>query len=255
MPFVVRPKAVFGTPKKITKELREKNPRWKLRFYPNPQKPDRRFDYRRDFLMFPVSPDHVEGFPEAFVNSVNFAHKNKLHQRKELEQYVPVPKVSGSHAEAETLQGDQFVVRPLRHFGGMGYRVTSNRLDFSPGTEYISELFPKRREYRVIFLFGKPLIFMRKKPNDNVTEEAPWGHQNSFFQTINDIPGCRLSETDCVPRLSSCPAVSGAHIVAADILYNKNSEGKYSVLELNFCPGLDIDNNRARVVEGILNRV
>jgi len=50
------------------------------------------------------------------------------------------------------------------------------------------------------------------------------------------------------------PAVAAAHIVAADILYNSKSDPKYMVLELNFCPGLDIDNNRATIVEAIKNR-
>jgi hypothetical protein len=253
MPFVVRPKAIFGTPKKVTRALRTRNIKWKLRFYPNPDK-TRVFDYNRDFFMLPISPEHVLHAPAEFLNTVNFGKMNKLYQRKELSKYANVPKVAGSHSEAEGLSGSKFVVRPLRHSGGLGYRVTSDRLSFTPGEEYISELFPKRREYRVIFLFGKPLIILRKKPNEGVTEEAPWGHQNSFFQTVNDWGTCRLQGTDCVSKLQGSPLVRGAHIVAADVLFNSKVEGQYAVLELNFCPGLDIDNNREKVVEGILNR-
>jgi hypothetical protein len=136
----------------------------------------------------------------------------------------------------------------------MGYRVTGDRLDFVVGQEYISELFPKRREYRIIFLFGKPLISLRKKPNEGVTDAEPWGHANSRFQTIIDVPNCRLSGTDVYDRLSAMPAVKAAHIVAADVLYNVKSDPKYSVLELNFCPGVDIDANRASIVEAIRGR-
>lgn len=254
MPFVVRPRAIFGTPKRLTRELRGRNIRWKLRFYPNPAKPDRMFDYRRDFIMLPAKPTHVLNAPEGYEKVQAFSALNKFTQRKELSKYVPTPKAATTTAEAAELSGDKFVVRPLRHSGGLGYRVTEDRLDFSAGEEYISELYRKRREYRVIFLFGQPLIFLRKKPHDGITEEAPWGAENSFFQTVNDVSTCRLSGTDCVSRLMSFPVVRFSHIVAADILFNSKLDPSYSVLELNFCPGLDIDNNRQKVVEGILNR-
>lgn len=244
--FVVRPKAILSTPAKVAAELQGKS-----RYYPN-EKRVRIFDYKRDFLMCPVHPEHVKNAPLEYATVIYFAQRNKYGQRKILEQFVPVPKASvGSD---NNLTGDKFVVRPLRHSGGAGYRVTGDRLDFVVGQEYISELFPKRREYRIIFVFGQPLIVLRKKPNEGIDADQPWGHENSKFQTINDVAGSRLAGTDVFDRLGAMPVVKYAHIVAADVLYNSKSEPAYSVLELNFCPGLDIDNNRAKVVEAIRGR-
>jgi hypothetical protein len=92
---------------------------------------------------------------------------------------------------------------------------------------------------------------MRKKPNEGVDTAAPWGHVNSFFQTINDVPASKLAATDCITRLGAFGPVRGAHIVAADVLYNSKADQPYVVLELNFCPALDIDNNRQKVVDYI----
>lgn len=246
--YVVRPKGIRGTPSDIAQALHTQTRR-----YPNRQPV--RFDYRRDFFMTPVAPQDVSNAPDTYSALYNFLTRNKYGQRKILGQYVNVPACAASQSEAAALSGDKFVVRPLRHFGGMGYRVTENKLDFAAGSEYISELYPKKREYRVIFVFGKPLIWLRKKPNGGCTSEDPWGHENSFFQTINDVPNSRLCGTDCVARLTSSRLISTAHIVAADILYNGRLDQKYAVLELNVCPSLQIDNNREKVVDAIRQRV
>jgi hypothetical protein len=98
------------------------------------------------------------------------------------------------------------------------------------------------------------LIVLRKKPNDGVSEAEPWGHVNSRFQTINDVPGSRLAQTDALTRLSQLDVIRGGHIIAADLLYNSRDAKPWVCLELNFCPALDIDNNRAKVAEAIRAR-
>jgi hypothetical protein len=247
--FVVRPKNIKGTPFAVAHDLG-----CQTRFYPN-EKRVRRFDFRTDFFMVPVTQQQVTNAPDTYVDFLLFAAANKYGQRKRLEAAgIPVPRVAGSTGEASELGGSQYVVRPLRHSRSQHYRVTENRLDFVAGKEYISELYPKRREYRVIFVFGKPLIWLRKKPNEGIDEAAPWGHLNSRFQTIHDIPNCKLTLTDCVDRLSAFAPIRGSHICAADVLYNSKEKSKYVVLELNFCPALDIDNNREKVVAAIQGR-
>lgn len=247
--FIVRPPSILRTPTAVAHDLGART-----RFYPNPRHP-RVYDFNRDFLMVPVNPREVRNAPADYVHTFAFAQRNKYGQRRALEAAgIPVPRVAQSEAEAAGLAGSQFVVRPLRHARSAHYRVTQDRLDFSPGTEYISELYPKRREYRVVFVFGNPLIVLRKKPNEGVTEAEPWGHVNSRFQTINDVPGSRLSQTDALQRLASFPVIQAAHIVAADLLYNNRHEKPWVCLELNFCPALDIDNNRAQVVSAIQGR-
>lgn len=254
MPFVVRPRSILGTPRSINRALRRVDIRWKLRYYPSPVKPNRMFDYRRDFMMFPARPEHVLNAPAEYSSVFAFSQLNKYGQRRYLNEFVPTPQAATTPAAAAALAGDKFVVRPLRHSGGLGYRVTSDRSDFNPGAEYISELFPKRREYRVIFVFGQPILYLRKKQHEGVDETQPWGAANSSFQTILDVPGSRLAGTDCVPRLSNIPVVRAAHIVAADVLFNHKHDPVYSVLELNFCPGIDIENNLQKIVEVIRSR-
>jgi hypothetical protein len=50
--------------------------------------------------------------------------------------------------------------------------------------------------------------------------------------------------------LSENPVVQAADIVAVDILYDK-VKPQYVVCEFNTCPGLDIVDNRAKIVEAI----
>lgn len=248
--FVVRPRAIRRSPRRLALDLG-----CQTRRYPNLQPVV--FDYRRDFLTVPVYPPSIVNFPPEYLQVMAFARKNKYDQRRSLtDAQIPAPSAAKDYITAATLTGDRFVVRPLRHSRGLGYRVVSDRLDFVERREYISDLYPKRREYRVIFVFGKPLIYMRKKPNEGVQTDAPWGHLNARFQTINDVAGCRLAATDCVPRLSELPVVRAAHIIAADIVFagSANPSMPYAVLELNFCPGLEIDSNRVKVVEAIRTR-
>lgn len=246
--YVIRPRGIRGTPAKMAGTLQ-----CQTRFYPNTRHP-RRYDYLRDFFMTVPHPEHVSNAPATYNDLYHFSSRNKYGQRSILSNFVPVPRFAATQAEAASLTGTQFVVRPLRHSGGLGYRTTGDRLDFIGGQEYISELFPKRREYRIIFLFGQPVVVLRKKPNEGVDETQPWGHENSTFQTINDVPSCKLSGTDVFTRLSAMPAVQAAHITAADILYNSKSDPKYAVLELNFCPGIDIENNVNTITEVIRGR-
>ena len=177
--FVIRPKHIYSTPKHIATDLA-----CKVRSYPRPEKPKRRYVYNRDFFMVPIDPSVVINAPTHYGDMYAFSTRNKLGQRQQLAQFVNVPRCAGSPEEASALEGAQFVVRPLRHTGGIGYRVTADRHDFIPGQEYISELFPKRREYRIIFVFGQPLIVLRKKPNEGVTHDLPWGHQNSLITSL-----------------------------------------------------------------------
>jgi hypothetical protein len=249
--YVVRPQAILGTPRALAADL---GGNWRSRFYPNPAYPSRVFDYNRDFLMTPVPPANVRNAPPEYIDTFNFATRNKYGQRRLLQAAgIPVPAVADSHDGARSLAGTQFVARPLRHSRGAGYRVTSDRSGFTPGEEYLSEFYPKRREYRIIFVKGEPLIYLRKKPNEGVDASQPWGHVNSRFQTINDVPGSRIGRTDAASRLSGYSVIRGAHIAAVDILYNDRERQPWVALEVNFCPALDIDNNRARVVEYILS--
>lgn len=106
----------------------------------------------------------------------------------------------------------------------------------------------------MIFVFGNPLITLRKKPNGEATQEEPWGHINSTFQTITDVAGSKIAATDFYWRMAHNPLVRSAHILAVDILYNSKQPEQYVILEFNACPGVDIVANRAKIVETIRAR-
>jgi glutathione synthase/RimK-type ligase-like ATP-grasp enzyme len=252
MPVVVRPRGIKTTPRALAEDLD-----WTTRAYPNRSRLS--LDYRTDFFMAPVAPEFVRNAPAGYTDLYHFLSRNKYAQRKALAALgLPTPRTVGSHTQARELFGDgrgRFVVRPMRHSGGQGYRVTEIPTDFVEGQEYLSELYPKKREYRVVFVFGNPRISLRKKPHGETPEESPWGHANSRFQTINNTAESRLAQTDFYWRAAHCPLVRSAHILALDILYNERREDDpYVVLEANTCPGLTIDDNRTKIVEAIQAR-
>jgi hypothetical protein len=161
-------------------------------------------------------------------------------------------RTSAPDAEPDLRSSDEFVVRPLRHRSGIGYRVTFDPNDFEEGREYISRLYPKRHEYRVIFCFGTPLITLLKRVPEGIDPNGPWNHANgSTFITVNNPDNNRLRHTDCIERLSAFSVVKNAHLVAADIMLGDNHD--YVVSELNFCPALTIENNLRKVASHALS--
>lgn len=141
----------------------------------------------------------------------------------------------------------RFVVRPLQHRGGLGYRITDRIDDFIEGKEYISELYPKTHEYRVIFCFGTPIITLYKRVPDTADRDGPWNHAcGSTFVTVNDINNNRLRHTDVYDRLKEFDVIKHAHLCAADIMLGQE-RGNYAVCELNFCPSITIATNLERV--------
>lgn len=239
---VLRPEGISGTPKALAQELGVQTRKWPG-FSGTP-------DFDQDlFLVYPDALAVKAADKPAYGVCRSFFAMDKPHQRLALgAQGIPIPRTFVHKIHVAGAGESAWVVRPLRHSGGEHYRLTTNPLDFNEGSEYIAALFPKKREYRVIFAFGKPIIYLRKKQNEGVSAEEPWGHTNSVFQTINDVPGSRIAQTNCVALLSALPVIRTAHLIAVDILWNN---GNYVVLEVNTCPGLDIDANRAKVVEAV----
>lgn len=209
-------------------------------------------DWNQDlFLAYPKPSQYnnqLQNLPNSYDIISNFYTANKKLQRSILNSYnIKTPESYAANAR-------HFVVRPLRHYGGINFRVTNNSEDYNPQYEYISPLFPKKREYRVIFVFGTPLIILRKKPDDNATVDAPWNHTNgSFFQTISSLSECRLhTQTSFFSDISDCPLIQHTHIVAADVLTNSSD---YAVCELNFSPAITLPNNLQRIYDHVYSRI
>lgn len=248
--FIMHPVGIRSTPISLGTSLSAR-----LRQYPGRLTGD----YTRDlFLVYPPSNEVITKNREMqyhYELCRNFFSRDKAEQRVNLNvaYSIPVPATYTDHDSVPeyTLPGHMFVVRPLRHHGGRDYVITPDPHNFVEGEQYISELWPKEREYRVIFAFGKPVVWLRKKPNPGVSADAAWNYGNTVFQTINDTAGSKLAQTDCIAKLLTVPAIQHAHIVAVDVMWKSGKNGQpaeYAVLELNTCPAITIEDNLNTVV-------
>jgi hypothetical protein len=158
------------------------------------------------------------------------------------------PSLDNPRGQREGAETPTFIVRPLRHAGGIGFRLTKTPTDFIPGQEYVQRLFPKTREYRLIYVKGTFLVTLRKKVPEGTPRDQPWNHSaGAVFKTINPET-CKLADTDCLSRLSANPIIKSAHIVAVDVLWNLSG---YVVAEFNSCPGLSIETNLSRIAQHV----
>lgn len=199
-------------------------------------------NWHRDFFMAypPVYAGGMSNLPPSYQHLSTFWSSNKSEQRELLQSVgVLTPE---SHAD----QATHFIVRPNRHYGGHDYRITTDPNDFNPATHYVAPAFPKKREYRIVFLYGHPLILMRKKQGPNVGPFDPWNHGNgSYFQTISSIDQCKLAaDTSFFSDIQKMVVVRDAHLIAADVMSNGNS---YAVTELNFSPSITLPDNLLRI--------
>jgi hypothetical protein len=248
--FIIRPSDIRRTPRELASRFAVETRRY-------PSRIRTVFDYRRDLFLIYPPPQSVYNRPSRGANGqfqsvypyerlYSFFSSNKAAQRQTLKlNGIPVPETYTDRYEAAYAIGGTWIVRPLRHSGGQGYRITTNATDFQHG-EYLSRVFPKDHEYRIIFVLGEPLITLYKRVPEGLSPQLPWNHANgSTFVTVNDIRKCRLSRTNIYDVLRSLPIIKYGHIIAADILWS-NGNG-YVICELNTCPGLTIDNNLERV--------
>lgn len=207
--------------------------------------------FGRDFFMHYPSPNVVRGNVQEYQPLWEFFDANKRDQRRILaRQGLPVPTEAGVQGSAPP-----YVVRPLRHQGGHGWRITDQSTDYHPAREYITSLFPKTHEYRLIFVLGKPIIFLKKVSagDRRLRADEPWNHGNTNFSTIPaaDWPRSNLrTSTNCFDALVGNPVLQHAHYVGVDILYHGPSH-VWTVCEFNSCPALTIPENRLAVVDAI----
>lgn len=235
--FIVKPLHFRKSPLALKRAI----PARKLVSYPGRYQPA--LDYRQDvFLAYPDPdryPNPIVNVPESYGFLSSFYATNKRSQRLFIRDY-------SSLKTPESYASTHFIVRPLRHFGGHDYRITDDPSDFNPEAEYIAPAFHKKREYRVIFVMGSPLILLRKKPGEGAQPFDAWNHTNgSFFQTVNDWPSSPLTRTSFFDDAGSLCVLRDAHLIAVDVLLG--DDNTYAVTELNFSPALSIPSNLERI--------
>lgn len=182
-----------------------------------------------------------------------FFSGSKAQQRKNIGlQEIPTVPCAYDHTDADSLPdyGHGFVVRPLRHSQGLGWRTTNSRRDFHEGREYIQSLVHKRREYRAILCRGQLQLVLRKRtPESNPL--APWNHaQGSSFVTV-DATRSNLAGSGILENLTQSHLVRNIDLVGVDII--QDNSGSTFVLEFNSCPSISIQENVNKIAEYFVN--
>lgn len=229
--FVIRPKSILTTPRALAEKLGARGTRTD------------RADWSRDFFL--SYPENVANADETYRLLRRFASKTKKGQRDAIRQ-------TGVHVP-ECYESDRCVVRPLRHMAGAGFQIVPRtELQFNPATHYASPFFPKKWEYRLIFVKGRHTLTLFKRVDPGTPSDVPWNHAcGSTFVTTDNWENCRLRHTEVLTHLLACPIIQAAHLVAVDVMLNKTPGGSwnYAVCEYNFCPSLSIEGNLEKVIE------
>lgn len=191
-----------------------------------------------------------------------FASATKPAQRSLLRANgFPTPFTASSHEELERggLRTDQtepescaYIVRPLRHSQGRGWRLTNNPSDFQEGREYVQEVYPKNYEYRILAVRGTPLVTLLKRRPEHLTQDQPWNHANgSTFVTVTDENNNRLRHTNVYQLIEQSQLFKGIDLCGIDVMYSRRND--YAIAEVNLCPSLEIESNLQRISNHVLS--
>lgn len=259
--FILRPPSFGSTPKRLRKYFRAQG-----LVKVTPHEPIS-VDWNQDFFMAYPPVEMVSNAPPEYREMRALYVSDKLRQRQWLNsQGFAVPRTFTRLQQpfgipSFTGRDHEFVVRPVRHTQGLEYRLTRDPSDFDPGCEYLSEVFPKRWEYRVILSYGKPILTLLKKfIRDPANFNMPWNHAHgAYFVTCHSYTSNRLRWTDIYDRIQASDVLSQFHIIALDVLLGDRrvlglSRTPYAICEMNFCPSLTIQNNLEALKAHVLNR-
>jgi hypothetical protein len=254
--YIVRPSHIRLTPKALATKLEaEKVVQTSLLA--------QLFDPSQDVFLGYPPPNRVQGFTEgqaatsagaqSYRDLYSFYCKDKYSQRKAIDAAgIKVPVTWGISPDgAFATRGGKFVIRPRNHMGGQGFQVVDNVSAFtSPNTSYLSRLFERQHEYRVIYSHGQRVCTLYKKMPEGISQDVPWTLANgAFFQQINSRQeNHRLHDRGAYAALEAFSVVKEAHVCAVDIAVSADS---YAVFEINFCPSLKLESR----LEAVANRL
>lgn len=261
--YVIRPPSILTTPQRLRSALQARR---------TIRMPSRRlFSLERDFFLAYPPSEQITGFTNAeqeiaYQRIRDFYRSTKPVQRASLASLgFPVPR-SFDPIDAALAGQDNpgtgrllFIARPLRHFGGQGFRTLSSEQAQEPGlwdpqTEYLQELYPKSHEYRILIVRGHPIITLLKRVPPETPVDVPWNHSHgSSFVTV-DNPGLnRLRHTDVYDVISrNQDFFQFIDLAGLDVMF-RSEDQSYRVCELNLCPSLQIEDNLRKVSEHVLS--
>lgn len=281
--FIIRPASIRTTPKLLKESLgAERTLRW-------PNNSRHRPSWLKDFFLTYPPIEELEEYAESIVSARRsgnntgiaqptgnrdlpqswmdnysaaraFASATKPEQRRAIDSLgFPVPQTSTQHNNVwfgrSQLDSNQtndrtYIVRPLRHTGGQGWRLTGSPTDFEAGREYIQEVYPKDHEYRIIAVRGEPLITLYKRRPEHLTFEQPWNHTNgSSFVTVHNPDNNRLRHTDIYTRIAATELFKSLDLIGLDIMLSRRNH--YVITEVNLCPAITIPGNLQRIKDHV----
>lgn len=248
---IIYPSGIITTPRRLKEELNARYLSSRITRHHNPSS--------TLFLSYARESVHTTGVAThpTYVGLSEFYRSSKLSQRKKIGLCgvgVPASATRGS-AELETIEdlGHGFVCRPFNHRGGQGWRHVSTPHEVG-NEEYVSPIFPKYREYRLIYVLGEPIIVLRKRPvrdsSERIDPTVPWNHaQGSSFVTVNEASNDYTLQTSLREDLENVLVLKQSDIVGIDVMLDRHNN--YQVCEFNTCPALTLDNNIEKVKEHV----
>ena len=184
----------------------------------------------------------ADGFPTPFTAS----------SHEELEQWLASNDGGGLRTDQTGPESCAYIVRPLRHSQGRGWRLTNNPSDFQEGREYVQEVYPKNYEYRILAVRGTPLVTLLKRRPEHLTQDQPWNHANgSTFVTVTDENNNRLRHTNVYQLIEQSQLLKGIDLCGIDVMYSRRND--YAIAEVNLCPSLEIESNLQRISNHVLS--
>ena len=217
-----------------------------------------KFEYGQDFFM--SYPDikrvntHTARKRGEYEQLNRFWRKPKINQREYLHRHnIPIPATFGINWNANLPSTpNRYICREAQHQRGEGYRITSDPSDIRMG-EYMSRVFPKDSEWRILYVLGKPLFAIRKYLADDVQLNTwePWTDSNRcYWMTVHQARNNRLLNTDVYDRLAALPIIKLSHIIGVDIMLAENT---YVITEFNATPTLKVSNHLDMVAQYVRN--
>ncbi len=245
--FIVRPSGITLTPNALKTALAAQE-------VITATKPGIEYDPDQDFFFaYPDSSRLKRGAYQGQLASyhqlTSFFCSSKLAQRRKMhEAGISVPRTLGIHF-TELCSDKSYVWRPSSHRAGEGFTIVSTDTS-CPAGGYLSELFQRTHEYRVIYVLGKRLCTLMKTIPATLTQEQPWTFEaGCTFQDIGDTwTTHRLHSRGCYTALDAFYVAQLAHICAFDVMVNATS---YAVSECNFAPSLKLPGRIQKVVNRI----
>lgn len=199
-------------------------------------------DWNNDIFLAYPDANRVSNAPAQYQAMVDFYRANKYEQWQKTKEFFMCPEFKNA----------PFVQRPLRHEGGEGFTIVQDRPAADHNANfYWRSLWERSCEYRVFFVRGRKILTMLKRVPPGTAQDIAWNHGVSAFVTVHDEENDRLRHSKFYEKAKEFFAAFPFHLCAVDVLYRKQ---RHRVVEVNFSPGVMIEDNLATLTQALISR-